>query len=57
MTRYVVMVPGVQRPVHVYATDRKAAMAAGAHELGRYARPSGSTAVPVLNDHAPLLAA
>lgn len=57
MTRYVVMVPGVLRAVHVYASDRKAAMAAGAHELGLTALPDGSTAIPVLNDHAPRLAA
>ena len=57
MTRYVVMVPGLLHEVHVYADDRAAAMRAAADEIGLRALPSGSIAVPVFNDHAPLLAA
>lgn len=57
MTRYVVLVPGVSGPIHVYAGSKADAMREGAESIGLNALPAGSTAVPVLNDHAPLLAA
>lgn len=57
LTRYVVLVPGVSGPIHVYAGSRADAMREGAASIGLDALPEGSTAVPVFNDHAPLLAA
>lgn len=51
LARYVVLVPGLSGPVHVYASSRADAMREGADSIGLRQLPEGSTAVPVLNDH------
>lgn len=51
LARYVVFVPGVATPVHVYAPDGKSALRTGADELGLRALPFGSNAIPVFSHH------
>ena len=51
LQRYVVLVPGLSGPVHVYAESRADALRAGADSIGLRQLPEGSTAVPVQDDH------
>lgn len=51
LARYVVLVPGLSGPVHVYAGSRSEALREGADSIGLRQIPDGSTAVPVVNDH------
>lgn len=51
LLRYVVLVPGLSGPVHVYAGSKADAMREGAASIGLPSLPEGSTAVPVRNDH------
>lgn len=51
LARYVVLVPGINRPVHVYAPSRAEALQEGANSIGLVKLPEGSTAVPIADDH------
>ena len=51
LARYVVLVPGLSGPIHVYAGSRADALREGAASIGLPSLPEGSTAVPVNNDH------
>lgn len=50
LDRYVVLVPGLSGPVHVYACSREDAMREGANSIGLPSLPEGSTAIPVRNE-------